>query len=68
MSVVAFRVRKEATMQTIVRHGTGARIVVKSDTPAMVKTLGKGFVRVSVGVSPIVSTPTVPAVALAKSA
>lgn len=54
-------------MQTVLRHGTGARIVIKSDVPGMIKTIGKGFVRVSVGVSPIVSTPVVP-VALAKSA
>lgn len=54
-------------MQTILRHGTGARIVVKTATPGMIVPVTKGAVRISVGVSPIVSTPHV-TVALAKSA
>lgn len=55
-------------MQTTVRHGTGARILVKSAIPGMITPVTKGAVRISVGVSPIISTPRLEPVALAKSA
>lgn len=53
-------------METIVRHGTGARLIVKSATPTVV-TVKNGVMRVVCGVPPVTSTPSVPVV-LAKSA
>lgn len=52
---------------TIVRHGTGARLVLRSAVPGMIAPVTKGAIRISVGVSPIASTPK-ESVALAKSA
>lgn len=45
-------------MNTLVlRHDTGAKILLKSETPAMVTKLKCNAVLISVGVSPIASTP-----------
>lgn len=55
-------------MQTIVRHGTGCRIVVKTTVPGMITKVTKGAVRISVGVPPIVSTPEYEPVAYLRSA
>lgn len=55
-------------MQTIVRHGTGARIVIKSDVPGMISRVTKGAVRISAGVPPIVTTPEYEPVAFLRSA
>ena len=51
-----------------VRHGTGARIVIKSHIKGMIVPVTKGAVRITVGVSPILSTPGNEPVILARSA
>lgn len=55
-------------MQTIVRHGTGAKITLSTPVPGMIRRVTKGAVLISVGVPPIVSTPDYEPVTLAKSA
>ncbi len=55
-------------MKTVIaRHGTGVRIVIKTVLPGMIVPITKNAMRISVGVSPIVSTPNEP-VAVLKSA